>query len=364
MKRARRRRPAWIASFSAAGLAVLAVVSVQAPAQASPTLLRDLFTRVTGIQSGPPSLPVSYRWPKGFIPNVIQPDVPPPGAITVDAAGHLARCAHPGRLPVILVHGTWENQHDNWVAGAPLLFNAGFCVYSFNYGGPPGAPFAATRSIPASAAELGIFIDKVRAVTGSNQVDILGHSQGGSMPRYYVKFLPQAWTGRSFGQGVPKIRHLIALSPSNHGTTLDGLVKLGQLTGTIGAVNTFVLPQAAIDQEIGSGVTLKMNTCPGGRPNADVCAGDKVNYTNIETVGDEVITPFRHAFLAANPAAKSRVVNILLQDTCPIDASEHLTTPYDSFAYGFVLKGLGIANPAAVPGASPGCKILLPLVGA
>ncbi len=40
--------------------------------------------------------------------------------------------AHP--YPVLLVHGTLEDEGSNWVTLAPLLANAGYCVYAFNYG--------------------------------------------------------------------------------------------------------------------------------------------------------------------------------------------------------------------------------------
>ena len=52
--------------------------------------------------------------------------------------------------------------------------------------------------------------------TGASQVDIVGHSQGGMMPRYYIKFLG----------GAAKVHTLVGLAPSNHGTTLDGLFTL------------------------------------------------------------------------------------------------------------------------------------------
>ena len=37
---------------------------------------------------------------------------------------------------------------------------------------------------------------------------MVGHSQGGMMPRYYIKFLG----------GAGKVDDLVGLSPSNHGT--------------------------------------------------------------------------------------------------------------------------------------------------
>jgi lipase (class 2) len=48
------------------------------------------------------------------------------------------------------------------------------------------------------------------------KLHIVGHSQGGMMPRYYLKFLG----------GAQRVHTLIGLSPSNHGTTVDGLTNL------------------------------------------------------------------------------------------------------------------------------------------
>ena len=45
-----------------------------------------------------------------------------------------------------------------------------------------------------------------------------GHSQGGMMPRYYLKFLG----------GAAKVAKLVGLAPSNHGTTVLGLVRPAQ----------------------------------------------------------------------------------------------------------------------------------------
>jgi pimeloyl-ACP methyl ester carboxylesterase len=305
-------------------------------------------------------LPVEYNWVTGYVGNMPTASQAPAGAITTDSRGNLASCSSPGKLPVILVHGTWENQKTNWSAAAPLLKNAGFCVYSFTYGGNPGDVFAGWKSIADSAGTFGAFANKVLATTGAPQVDIVGHSQGGMMPRYWVKF-GDSWTGGSFGKGTSKIRKLVALAPSNHGTTLSGITELGRTLG----IDPLAIPlqPAAIDQQIGSAFTKKMDTCPNGLPNADICAGDTITYTVLETNGDQIVTPYTNAFLKANPAAPAaKVTNVKLQDKCILDASEHLAITYDSFAYGLVLQALGV-DPSKVPGASPSCKLITPYVG-
>ena len=64
------------------------------------------------------------------------------------------RQTHPD--PVVLVHGTAENQDDNWQALSPMLADNGYCVYSFNYGGPtPDSSIQGTGDIPTSAGSVG-----------------------------------------------------------------------------------------------------------------------------------------------------------------------------------------------------------------
>jgi pimeloyl-ACP methyl ester carboxylesterase len=305
-------------------------------------------------------LPVTYNWTTGFLGNLPNADKAPAGAITVDAHGRLASCSSPGRLPLILVHGSWESEGTNWAAAAPLLHNAGFCVYTFNYGGNPHDVMNGYGPIATSAGQLGAFVDKVRAATGSTQVDLIGHSQGGMMPRYYIKF-GHSYTGDSFGAGTSKIRRLVALAPSNHGTTLSGIADLGKVLGLLPA---FAVSQpAAIDQTIGSAFMNKLDTCPNGLPSADICAGDQVQYSVLETDGDQIVTPYTNAFLKPNPAAKGSLTNITVQSGCALDRSEHLALTYDSYAYGLVLTELGIADPSSVPGARPSCKFIAPYVG-
>ena len=123
---------------------------------------------------------------------------------------------HP--YPVVLVHGTVEDLGSNWVTLAPLLANSGYCVYALNYG--EGllslGRVDGIGDIAHSAQELASFVNSVLAKTGASKVDIVGHSQGGMMPNYFIKFLG----------GASKVHTLVGLAPSNHGTTIDGLKTL------------------------------------------------------------------------------------------------------------------------------------------
>jgi hypothetical protein len=52
-----------------------------------------------------------------------------------------------------------------------------------------------------------------------------------------------------------------------------------------------------------------------------------VIYTVIETRYDEVVTPYTSAFLSG-----PNVTNILVQNQCAADTSEHISLPYDPVA--------------------------------
>src|SRR5690348_14093414 len=82
------------------------------------------------------------------------------------------------------------NKDNNWIYMGPRLQAAGYCVYSLTYGTLPGIySVAGLDKIENSAAQLLAFIDQVLAATNASQVDLVGHSQGSLMPRYYLKFL-------------------------------------------------------------------------------------------------------------------------------------------------------------------------------
>src|SRR4029077_4956937 len=131
------------------------------------------------------SLPFNSAFATGALAGFLFPQTPPPGA---DNFGCQPSSAHPD--PVILVNGTFANQDDNWQPPSPLLPNHGYCVFTFNYGGSSASSIVqGTGDIAASASQLASFVSRVLAATGAAKVDLVGHSQGGMMPRYYLKFL-------------------------------------------------------------------------------------------------------------------------------------------------------------------------------
>lgn len=207
--------------------------------------------------------------------------------------------AHP--RPVVLVHGTLGNSIDNWLGLAPYLVARGYCVFSLDYGQLPGVPFFhGLGPVEASARQLAAYVDRVLAATGTEKVDLVGHSQGGMMSRVYLKF----------HGGADKVNTLVGLAPDNHGTDLNGLTRL--LDHFPGAKDYIgKLTPGLADQIAGSDVLNRLNE--GG----DTLPG--VHYTVIATKYDEVVTPYRSAFLNGPD-----VRNVVVQDLCGLDLSEHV----------------------------------------
>ena len=221
----------------------------------------------------------------------------------------------------MLVHGTFANRFDNWLSMSPALKAAGYCVFALNYGGSGGEPLGiyATGPIERSAQQLADFVARVRAATGAAKVSIVGHSQGGMMPRYYLKYLG----------GASVVDDLVGLAPSNHGTTNPFAPPAG------------VLCPACAQQAAGSPFLSNLNA-------GDETPGN-VSYTVIATRYDEVVTPYTSDFLAG-----TNTTNVLLQDRCRLDFSEHLAVAFDPPAIQWTKNALGRTGPAD-PGFRPAC---------
>jgi triacylglycerol lipase len=238
------------------------------------------------------------------------PAVSPPGANDFSCR---PSAAHP--RPVVLVHGTFESASDNWATFSPQLKTAGYCVFALDYGD------RGTGDIAVSAGQLKRFVDAVLAATGARKVSLVGHSQGGMMPRYYLKFLG----------GADVVDDLVGLSPSNHGTTNPGAFVAGT-----------TICEACAQQMAGSDFLTMLN------------AGDEtpgsVSYTVLETAYDEVVTPYASEFLAPGP----RTANILLQDACPAHVIDHHEMPNDPLAFRWTIQALERTGPAD-PAEPPSC---------
>ncbi|WP_067431821.1 lipase family alpha/beta hydrolase [Nocardioides jensenii] len=217
--------------------------------------------------------------------------------------------------PVILVHGTFGDRKNLLENLSKGIKAAGFCVFSLDYGN------RGTGDIVASAKTLKAYVARVRTATGAAKVSLVGHSQGGMMPRYYIKFLG----------GATVVDDLVGIAPSNHGT--DQIGQLAPLMGVVGPILDLVC-RACSQQATDSPFLQRLN------------AGDEtpgtVSYTQITTRHDEVVVPHTSGYLAAGP----RTTNLTLQNACPRELAEHVLIPLSRPAVSWTLDALTHEGPA------------------
>lgn len=262
-------------------------------------------------------------FPAAFGKSLIAPNLDPIGANDWDCT---PSSAHPN--PVVLVHGTWENKYNNWNGISPVLEDQGYCVFALNYGNSTGIAFLnGTGDMIQSAQQIGPFVDQVLAATGASKVDLIGHSQGGAVARYYANKIG----------GAAKVNQVIGIAPSNHPTTLSGITQLGK------QLRLFGLAMALLDLVNMPAAQQQADQSPN--PQAPFYqnlngAGETVpgiKYTVIATGNDEVVTPWQQAFIQGGG---SQVDNIKLQDVCAIDQSEHLSIVYSKNVAQIIMNKL------------------------
>lgn len=288
--------------------------------------------------SAAPSYPVPYTMLAGAAAEALSPGASPPGSNNWDCK---PTAAHPE--PVVLVHGLLANMTDNWQTISPLLADHGYCVFALTYGADPGLlppldQLGGLQPMEQSAPELGAFINRVLAATGAAKVDIVGHSEGATMPYYYMKVLG----------GAAKVARYVGLAPAFHGTTMNGLSSLLSVI-------------AAGDPGGSALVTQLCGSCQEFLPGSSFLASldasapalPGVAFTDIVTEFDEVVTPYTSGYLTG-----PNVTNIAVQDQCPLDLADHAALAADPVAAQDVLNALDPAHAVAPP-----CTVVLPYIG-
>ncbi len=202
--------------------------------------------------------------------------------------------------PVIIVAGTVSPALANEPLRARMLAD-GYDAYIYEL------PGLGIGDIAQTSAPLVAFVDNILAQTGATRVDLVGHSQGGLVARYYVKYLG----------GDAKVDSLVTLGSPNNGTAL---ANLGNVLGIGG------LCVGCEQMSIGSSFL------------ADLNAGDdtigSVSYTNIYTSYDEIVFPARTARM------RDGANNVRLQSQCWFRVVGHLGLIVDGAVYSGVEDAL------------------------
>lgn len=190
---------------------------------------------------------------------------------------------------------------------APTLARAGYCVYSTTYGQTILGPLVAGLGpMERSAQTLSDFVQRVRQSTGASKVDIVGHSEGTTVPAYYLKFLG----------GNQVVNTFVGFGANYQGTSLSGLGTLAKALKFQPVLNSVGCP-ACSQFLTGSDFLAKLNA--GG------VSVSGTQYVNIVSKYDKIVTPYTSGIMAPAP----NVTNVVLQDVCPVDYAGHLGMAID-----------------------------------
>ncbi|NUU21852.1 MAG: alpha/beta fold hydrolase [Streptomycetaceae bacterium] len=241
----------------------------------------------------------------------------------LDASLDCDAFTHPEHEPVLLVHGTFTHGKEqwDWTWRNPLR-ERGFdtCVVTY--------PDRGLGDMQVSAEYVVDAVRRVSAATGS-KVDVVGHSQGGILPRWALRWWPDVRAA---------VDDYVGLASPNHG--------VGVLDGTLAAANLLRLPLPEVIRQFGSASAFTRALNSG-----DETPGD-VDYTDIYTTYDEAVRPVAPVPTAAldwnrgNPKA----ANVLLQDVCPGRLVEHAYLGlFDRATFELTVDALAGTGPANIP---------------
>ncbi|TCB97997.1 alpha/beta fold hydrolase [Micromonospora zingiberis] len=163
--------------------------------------------------------------------------------------------------------------------------------------------------IAASAASLRNFVGQVRSSTGAAKIDVVAHSEGGLVSRYYIKNLG----------GGDAVGRYVSLGTPQYGTYVANIAAFLGLGSCAGIV-------ACQQMTIGSSFLTALN------------AGDdtpgSVRWTTVRTWQDELVRPVDNAMLADG------ATNVLIQSKCPLRVVGHLALVIDGTTYSIIRQAL------------------------
>ncbi|MEV0217864.1 alpha/beta fold hydrolase [Streptomyces sp. NPDC050704] len=176
-------------------LAGLSLTLLKATALEIAILAGHLLLYPSGITPERRPVPIAPRTPED--PQITDPDAP------ADAA----RLPTPARPPVVLLHGFIDNRSVFVLLRRSLAQHGRQQIESLNY-----SPL--TCDIRTAAELLGRHIEEICERTGHQEVDIVGHSLGGLIARYYAQCLG----------GDARVRTLVTLGTPHSGTRVVPLM--------------------------------------------------------------------------------------------------------------------------------------------
>jgi pimeloyl-ACP methyl ester carboxylesterase len=251
--------------------------------------------------------------PPGYSPvNRPGPPLSVPVALLSQALVCTGDLRHASRPPILLVPGTGSNPQDNFSWNWERALSAQALPYC-------------TIELPGNAmgdiqvaGEYVVYAIRTMHARAHRRIDILGHSQGGMVPRWALRFWPDTRA---------MVDDLVGLAPSNPGSA-----------GGDFACTPSCSP-AFWQQRSGANFIAALNS------RQETFAG--ISYTVIYTHTDWVVTPNLDSTGSSSlHGGTGAITNVAIQDVCPLDLTEHLGMAYDGTAYAIAIDALTHAGPA------------------
>jgi triacylglycerol esterase/lipase EstA (alpha/beta hydrolase family) len=215
--------------------------------------------------------------------------------------------AAPRKDPVVIVPGftTGPVVATGYLPLRDRLRRAGYDATLISY------PDYGLGDIRTNSARLASTVAAVKARTGAARVDLVSHSMGGLVSRYYVKDLG----------GAAHVDSLIMLGTPNYGTNLANVAEFLTFGSCIGITSCEQMAR-------GSSFLHALNA-------GDDTIGN-VRYTSIATKVDLVVTPYTTSFLAND----GNIANVTVQQQCWARLPGHLGLIFDGAVIGGVRDAL------------------------
>lgn len=250
----------------------------------------------------------------------------------LDAALACTATVARGRQTVIFVPGTTltprENFSWNWFKALDAQQRP-YCAVTL--------PGSANGDTQIAAEYVVSAIRSIHARTGK-KVQIVGYSQGGTEPRFALRFWPDLRN---------KVEDYVGLAATNHGSPVIASLCTPRCTPALWQQ----LPESQYLQALNS--------------YQETFAG--ISYSQIYTRTDQFVQPNLDDTGTTSLSGPGRISNVALQDVCPTSTADHLAIgSYDPVAYALVMDALtqdgpvdptridtGVCTQAFMPGVDP-----------
>jgi len=241
-----------------------------------------------------------------------------PAAVLAQSLSCTGDLAGADRAPVLLVPATWVSPGEHYGWNYIRAFDAlgwPYCEVT--------TPKYAMEDMQISA-EYVVYAIRTMYEQAGRPIAILGGSQGGTLPRWALRFWPDI---------RQMVEEHVGLAPPNH--------------GALGPV-IFCTPDCApalwqlrYDSNFMQALNSGQETFPG------------ISYTEIYTHQDQIVTPaLDDTDSSSLHGGGGHIVNVALQDVCPVHVAEHIKAiTYDAVAYALAIDALthdGPADPARI----------------